>query len=153
MIKVIMRWYRCFGIYLTAESNWKLEIKVWTSFFCKRQTITLFRFKYHDRLISLFLCFLFFSHFFRFFDAYNKQGLQFWAITPQNEPIDGFIPNFSFSCMGWTAEGERDWIAGYLGPALNEAKYSDIKLMIMDDQRPFISQWANTVSITNYYLM
>ncbi|KAJ9573851.1 hypothetical protein L9F63_008775, partial [Diploptera punctata] len=88
------------------------------------------------------------DYFIRFFEAYAKENLHFWATTPQNEPIDGFIPNFSFNAMGWTNEGEANWVANYLGPTLEQSDYSNVNIMIMDDQRPFITNWAEVV-LTN----
>ncbi|KAJ9600720.1 hypothetical protein L9F63_026142 [Diploptera punctata] len=88
------------------------------------------------------------DYFIRFFEAYAKENLHFWATTPQNEPIDGFIPNFSFNAMGWTNEGEANWVANYLGPTLEQSDYSNVNIMIMDDQRPFITNWADVV-LTN----
>ena len=88
---------------------------------------------------------------FRFFDEYAKEGLTFWGITPQNEPSDGYTTDFSFNCMGWTAEGERDWVTSYLGPTIQKSDH-DVKLMILDDQRPFLSTWSDTVSIFQLYI-
>lgn len=70
-----------------------------------------------------------------------------WAITTQNEPFDGLLPNFTFNCLGFTAEEMRDFIKTDLGPTLVNAGYpiEKLKVITMDDQRPFINKWANTV--------
>lgn len=70
-----------------------------------------------------------------------------WGITVQNEPFDGLLPGFVFNCMAFKPEEERDFIANDLGPALKKAGYGvdKLKLMIMDDQRSFINQWADIV--------
>ena len=49
--------------------------------------------------------------------------------------------------MGFTDGQQRDFIAKDLGPALKEAGYGvdRLKLMIFDDQRPFLTKWANTI--------
>lgn len=47
--------------------------------------------------------------------------------------------------MGWTAEEQRLWVASNLGPTLRDAAYDDLKLMIMDDQRINLPEWAVTV--------
>ncbi|PSN38554.1 Glucosylceramidase [Blattella germanica] len=88
------------------------------------------------------------DYFVRFLDAYAAEGLQFWTVSPQNEPINGMIPNFSFNCMGWTAEKERDWIGNYLGPTLEKNGYGDLNLIFLDDQRVFLSSWPDVV-LTN----
>ena len=56
---------------------------------------------------------------------------------------------FSFQCLGFTAETQRDFIALDLGPALHASGYQDVKLMIMDDQRIGLPAWPKTVSFFN----
>jgi O-glycosyl hydrolase len=52
-------------------------------------------------------------YFARFIEAYAAEGINIYAITPQNEP--GYHPN-SYPTCGWTAEQQRDFIRDYLGP-------------------------------------
>ncbi|KAI8489201.1 hypothetical protein Bbelb_329400 [Branchiostoma belcheri] len=85
------------------------------------------------------------NYFVKFLDEYKKQGVDFWGLTTQNEPTDGEISHFPFQAMGWTAESQRDWIASDLGPALDQAGYSNISLMILDDNRLWLPGWATTV--------
>ncbi|XP_045107178.1 lysosomal acid glucosylceramidase-like [Portunus trituberculatus] len=84
-------------------------------------------------------------YFVRFLDDYAAQNITFWGLTAQNEPLDGYVPGFSFSCMGWTAEQQRKWVSGNLGPALREGGYGDVVLMIMDDQRINLPSWPQVV--------
>lgn len=68
--------------------------------------------------------------------------------TPYPVPsplLPSYVPGFSFNCMGWTAEEQRVWVAGNLGPTLRAAAYDDLVLMIMDDQRINLPDWAITV--------
>lgn len=46
----------------------------------------------------------------RFIEEYKSQGVSIWGLTIQNEPNDGFIPDFSFQCMGMHADEQRDFI-------------------------------------------
>jgi len=68
-------------------------------------------------------------------------------VTAQNEPFDGEIQGFGFNSMGFTAQQQRDFILKDLGPTLEAAGYgpNKLKLMIVDDQRPFVNQWANVI--------
>jgi glucosylceramidase len=59
--------------------------------------------------------------------------------------LDGNIPDFSFNCMGWNATTLADFIGDNLGPSLEQAGYEAIKLMAIDDQRPFIREWSRTI--------
>ncbi|XP_068229944.1 lysosomal acid glucosylceramidase-like [Palaemon carinicauda] len=85
------------------------------------------------------------EYFVRFFKGYQEHDIDFWGVTAQNEPINGNVPFFWFNCMGWTADTQRDWIAGHLGPTLESNNLGDLKLMIMDDQRYLLPDWAVTV--------
>lgn len=101
------------------------------------------------------------DYFVRFLDEYEKVGIWFWAVTAQNEPTDGYIPFFSFNCLGFTAAEQRDFIKNYLGPALKGRKplkttsvgnnssssssSSPVKLMILDDNRVRAKNWVETV--------
>lgn len=81
----------------------------------------------------------------KFLDAYAAHNISVWGISPQNEPLDGNIPGFTFNCMGWTPFSQRKFIAENLGPLLEERGYGDLKLMILDDQRIELPYWAEVV--------
>lgn len=70
----------------------------------------------------------------KFFDAYKERDIDIWGITPGNEPLDGFIPFFTFNAMGWTPNTSAIWSTDYLHPTLSNAKY-DLVYMALDDQR------------------
>ncbi|XP_067942869.1 putative glucosylceramidase 4 [Watersipora subatra] len=81
----------------------------------------------------------------KFLDEYKKQGVEFWGLTAQNEPLDGRIPFFPFQCLGFTAEMQRDFIISDLGPALHAGGYADLNLMVFDDSVLEVSSWAKTI--------
>lgn len=86
------------------------------------------------------------AHYFvKFLQAYKSHGIHIWGLTAQNEPIDGMVPGFSFQCLGWTPELQRDFIAMDLGPALVANGFGNVKLMILDDQRIFLPYWPEIV--------
>lgn len=85
------------------------------------------------------------DYFARFFEEYSKFGLNFWALTAQNEPVDGRVPGFPFNCMGWTSENQSIFVGLNLGPTLQAKGFGDVKIMIMDDQRNYLPEWAETV--------
>ncbi|XP_067831900.1 lysosomal acid glucosylceramidase isoform X2 [Heptranchias perlo] len=85
------------------------------------------------------------NYFIRFLDEYAKHNLTFWAVTTQNEPTTGMIPDYSFQCMGFTAEMQRDFIVLNLGPALQNSAHKNVQLMILDDQRILLPYWAKVV--------
>ena len=85
------------------------------------------------------------NYFVKFLKSYEAEGVPFWGLTAQNEPVDGKIPDFTFNCMGWNSTTQREWIVNNLGPTLEKEGFSDIKLMILDDQRPLAPKWAREV--------
>jgi len=81
------------------------------------------------------------NYFIRFFKAYEKEGIDFWGLTVQNEPM---ATQTWESCL-YTAEEERDFVKNYLGPALEASPYADHKLVIYDHNRGVMYQRASTV--------
>jgi glucosylceramidase len=72
------------------------------------------------------------DHYVRFVRAMRDgEKLPVWALTVQNEP-DASQP--WESCL-YSAREERDFIAGFLGPALEKAHLGDVKLFGWDHNR------------------
>ena len=80
-----------------------------------------------------------------FLDEYRKHRINFWGLTAMNEPTNGFQPDFPFNCMGWNATTQGEWIGKYFGPTLMASNHSNIKLMILDDQRPLAPNWCREI--------
>ncbi|KAG7159117.1 Lysosomal acid glucosylceramidase-like 5 [Homarus americanus] len=91
------------------------------------------------------------NYFVKFLDSYGKEGVNFWGLTAQNEPLDGYLPGFGFNCMGWTAEQQRLWVAENLGPTLQAHGYDEVILMILDDQRFELPRWAKKIRDPTLY--
>lgn len=77
----------------------------------------------------------------KFIEAYEKEGLPIWGITIQNEPMATQIWE---SCI-YTAEEERDFLKNYLGPAMENAGYSDKNIVVWDHNRDLASDRANVI--------
>lgn len=88
---------------------------------------------------------------YRCLDEYKKNGLEFWGLSPQNEPSDGTVVYYGFNSLGWTPEEQRDWLSNFLGPALHSSGYGHLKLMILDDSRILLPGWATAVSLQIMY--
>jgi glucosylceramidase len=84
------------------------------------------------------------DYFLKFLDAYAAEGLDFWALTTQNEPIHGIIGG-GWNCMGWWPDMQREFIKNDLGPRLRE-NYPNVSLIILDDQRFQVLHWLRVVS-------
>jgi glucosylceramidase len=68
------------------------------------------------------------NYFIKYFDAMKAQGINIWAITPQNEPENaGNEPS-----MLMNSTDETNFINLYLGPAMASNGYSGIKIIAYD---------------------
>ena len=83
----------------------------------------------------------------RFLDAYKSNGLPMWGLTIENEPKAGNALTYSFNCLGFTPELQRDFLKKDLGPILETHGYGvdNVDVMIFDDQRNQIYRWANII--------
>jgi glucosylceramidase len=67
----------------------------------------------------------------KFIEAYEAEGLPIWGLTVQNEAKA--VQRWD-SCI-YTAEEERDFVRDHLGPALEAADLSRVRLMIWDHNK------------------
>jgi glucosylceramidase len=81
------------------------------------------------------------NYYVRFVQEYAKQGITIWGLTVQNEPAA--VQTWE-SCI-YTAEDERDFVKNFMGPTLQKAGMSDIKLIIWDHNRGLMYQRAKVV--------
>ncbi|POM66650.1 Family 30 Glycoside hydrolase [Phytophthora palmivora] len=79
-------------------------------------------------------------YFSEFITAYKKHGVDFWGLTPQNEP-QAEVP--WESCM-YTAEYQAEFIGNFLGPIL-ERDHPELVLMVFDHNRGSVRQWAEVI--------
>ena len=82
------------------------------------------------------------NYYLKFFQSYAQYNIKFWGVTAQNEPSDGDIYKFPFNCLGFTPESQATFVAQNLGPTLAKNGFSDIKIMVLDDQRLFLPSWV-----------
>ncbi len=81
------------------------------------------------------------DYYVKFFEAYKQEGLSFWGLTVQNEPM---ATQRWESCI-YTAEEERDFLKNYLGPTLEKNGLGDLKITVWDHNRDLITQRASTI--------
>ena len=82
------------------------------------------------------------AHYFvRFVQEFEKAGVPIWGLTVQNEPMA--VQPWE-SCI-FTAAEERDFVKYYLGPALEQAGLSRVKLMVWDHNRGIMYQRAKEI--------
>ncbi|PSN51445.1 hypothetical protein C0J52_08992 [Blattella germanica] len=91
-----------------------------------------------------------------FLQAYEKEGIKFWAMSAQNDPYLGTawsvqpVPE----SMGWSNNDLKVWIRDYLVPTLGNKNYSYIKILGLDSDSSSLSKWSREVmddtAVKNY---
>ena len=82
------------------------------------------------------------AHYFvRFIEEYTKEGLHVWGVSVQNEPA---ARQTWESCL-YSAEEERDFVRDFLGPELNRAGLSHLRIIIWDHNRDLMVERASVV--------
>ena len=81
------------------------------------------------------------DYYVRFIREYSKHGIDIWGLTVQNEPV----AIAAWESCDYTAEEERDFVKNFMGPALEKAGLSNVKLIIWDHNRGLIYQRAKVV--------
>ncbi|XP_063240884.1 putative glucosylceramidase 4 [Bacillus rossius redtenbacheri] len=82
------------------------------------------------------------NYFTKFLDAYKKEGVEFWGLTPQNEP--NVVPS-NYPVMGWLVAQINEFVGKHLGPALQKTGYGGLKMMALDDNRNHLPAWADRI--------
>ncbi|QAA30998.1 glycoside hydrolase family 30 protein [Clostridium manihotivorum] len=81
------------------------------------------------------------NYYVKYIQAMKEEGFNIWAITVQNEPAAVQVWD---SCI-YSAEEERDFLKNHLGPTLENAGLSDVKIYIWDHNRDILFERADTV--------
>lgn len=85
---------------------------------------------------------VFADYFVKYVEAYQKEGVTIWGLTPTNEPLGN---NSSWESVHFTAEEMRDFIGEHLGPKL-EAAGLDLSIWAFDQNRDHeMLHWAETI--------
>jgi glucosylceramidase len=80
------------------------------------------------------------DYYVKFIKAYEKEGMQVWGLSLQNEPM---ATQTWESCI-YTAEEERDFLKNYLGPTVRK-ELGDKKIIVWDHNRDLMNQRANVI--------
>ncbi|XP_017776526.1 PREDICTED: glucosylceramidase-like [Nicrophorus vespilloides] len=74
----------------------------------------------------------------RFLELYEQQGLNFWGISTGNEPLNYLLPFIKIPTVPFFWNNQVEWINEHMGPTLRKSKFSETKLIGLDDQRTFV---------------
>ena len=78
----------------------------------------------------------------KYLDAYRDEGIDIWGLTPVNEPHGN---NGQWESMHFTPESQNDFVKNHLGPKLHSGKNGDIKLLVYDQNRDGLEEWADAI--------
>ncbi|KAJ0412608.1 hypothetical protein ATCC90586_006975 [Pythium insidiosum] len=84
----------------------------------------------------------------RFLDEYKREGISFWAMTTQNEPIQQALAPKEWQSLRFNTTEERDFIKYDLGPLLKE-RHPEVQLIIYDDQKDVLNKWTAALDDTD----
>jgi len=80
------------------------------------------------------------DYFVKFIKAYEKEGVNIWGVSIQNEPM---ATQRWESCL-YTAEEEKDFLKNNLGPTFEKSGWSNKKIIVWDHNRDLMYQRAQT---------
>ena len=78
----------------------------------------------------------------KYLDAYKAEGVDIWGLTPVNEPHGN---NGQWESMNFSPESQNDFIKNNLGPSLKKGGFSDINLLIYDQNRDGLEHWTDVI--------
>ncbi|HKK61793.1 MAG TPA: glycoside hydrolase family 30 beta sandwich domain-containing protein, partial [Bacteroidales bacterium] len=78
----------------------------------------------------------------KYLDVYESEGVDIWGLTPVNEPHGN---NGQWESMHFTPESQNEFIKNYLGPKLKSGIDQDVKLLIFDQNRDGMEEWADVI--------
>jgi glucosylceramidase len=74
----------------------------------------------------------------RWLSAMRAQGVEFWGLTPQNEPL---ARQSKFESCYWSGGDMLTWLTAHLGPALRAA-FPDLLVMLYDHNKLASYNWS-----------
>lgn len=80
----------------------------------------------------------------KFMELMHEEGINFWAMTTGNEPLNGVTAFLfiAFMSLGWLPRNQGKWVSENLGPSLRRSETaSNIKILAGDDQRYTFPWW------------
>ena len=78
----------------------------------------------------------------KYLDAYKAQGVKLWGLTPVNEPNGN---SGQWESMHFTPQTQNHFIKKHLGPKLANSDHKAINLLIYDQNRDHLEEWADAI--------
>ncbi len=78
----------------------------------------------------------------KYLDAYKKEGIDIWGLTPVNEPHGN---SGQWESMHFTPKTQSTFIKDHLGPKLKASAHEKVKLLIYDQNRDQMEHWTDEI--------
>ena len=78
----------------------------------------------------------------KYLDAYAAEGVSLWGMTPVNEPNGN---SGQWESMHFNPESQNEFVKKHLGPALSGSQHSDTRLLVYDQNRDHLEEWADVI--------
>jgi glucosylceramidase len=78
----------------------------------------------------------------KYLQTYRKEGVKLWGLTPVNEPCGN---NGQWESLHFTPQEQKDFVTNHLGPQLHAQGFADVKLLVYDQNRDQMEEWAETL--------
>lgn len=78
----------------------------------------------------------------KYLEAYESTGVNIWGLTPVNEPHGN---GGHWESMAFSPESQNDFIKHHLGPRMEKSGYSDIRILVYDQNRDGLEHWTDVI--------
>ncbi|MGL1957728.1 MAG: glycosyl hydrolase [Colwellia sp.] len=78
----------------------------------------------------------------KYLDSYQSEGVDIWGLTPINEPNGN---SGQWESMHFTPQSQSEFIKKYLGPKLQANEHDDVNVLIYDQNRDHLEEWADAI--------
>ncbi len=78
----------------------------------------------------------------RYLDAYEREGVDVWGLTPVNEPHGN---GGNWESMYFTPHSQNEFVHEHLVPTLREAGHDDVRLLVYDQNRDGLEEWTDVI--------
>ena len=78
----------------------------------------------------------------KYLETYKQEGIEFWGITPVNEPQGN---GGQWESMHFTPGDQAGFIGKYMGPALEKSGFGNLKLLAFDQNTREMPEWAHVI--------
>ncbi len=81
-------------------------------------------------------------YFAKYIQAYQKEGIDIWGITVENEPLGN---DSNWESMHYTAQEMTDFVKNHLGPKMEAEGLEHVKILGYDQNRDHLKEWVDVM--------